>query len=141
MNILISHMSLKTHHITSHSTGFPSHIGVPAQNFSNFEPIYVIQKFHVHVDSKSPYYSDTLTCVTFSQTYTLNVPGPVCCVTVFQKRLMTGPCGVKRCLIGGSFLFDYSSNLLYSWVFLTFFFITPNSDLFLTSHVTTNCIF
>jgi len=35
-------MSLKTHHITSYSAGFPSHARVPAQNFSNFEPIYVI---------------------------------------------------------------------------------------------------
>jgi len=37
-------MSLKTHHITSHSTGVLSHARVPAQNFSNFEPItgYVI---------------------------------------------------------------------------------------------------
>ena len=35
-------MSLKTHHITSHNTGFPSHARVPAQNFSNFEPIYMM---------------------------------------------------------------------------------------------------
>ena len=35
-------MSLKNYHITSHSTGFPSHVGVPAQNLPNLEPIYVI---------------------------------------------------------------------------------------------------
>ena len=34
-------MSLATYHSTSHSTGFPSLARVPAQNFSNFEPIYV----------------------------------------------------------------------------------------------------
>jgi len=35
-------MSLKTHHITSHSKGCPSHARIPSQNFSNFEPIYMI---------------------------------------------------------------------------------------------------
>ena len=32
-------MSLTAHHITSHSTGFPSIARIPAYNFSNFEPM------------------------------------------------------------------------------------------------------
>ena len=35
-------MSLKINHITTYSTGLPSHIGVPAQNISNFQLIHVI---------------------------------------------------------------------------------------------------
>jgi len=35
-------LSIEHYHITSYSTFFPSHLGVLAQNFSNFEPIYVI---------------------------------------------------------------------------------------------------
>jgi len=35
-------------------------------------------QFHVHVYFKSPYYSDTVSCVTYSQIDTLNVPGVLC---------------------------------------------------------------
>ena len=51
-------MSLKNYHITSHSTGFPSHARVPAQNFSNFEPTYVMPcacSFQMNVEKGSEY--------------------------------------------------------------------------------------
>ena len=84
-------MSLTTHHITSHSTEFPSLARVPAQNFSNFEQIYCT-RCYVYVRFHWPYYYETFTCVTYSKSETLNGPGPqVYHVTRFPIRLMNWP--------------------------------------------------
>jgi len=88
--------------------------------------------YHVHVLFKPPYYSDTLTCVTYSKSDILDAQ--VHRVTRFPNRLMTGLCGVTRCLIGASFLKKlYLSNLLYSCVF---FFSSHSTVICLLSWVT-----
>jgi hypothetical protein len=97
----------------------------PAHNISNFEPIHVIP---CTFSFKIPYYSDTLRCVTYSQTDTLNVPGVPC--HWIPNQVDAGPCLITRCLIDGSFLiFRYSSDLLYSWVF----------QMVCSSHLTMTC--
>ena len=45
------------------------------------------------------------------------------CVTIFPNRLMTGPCGVTRCLIGTSSLtILYLSNFLYIYIYIYVYF-------------------
>jgi len=98
-------------------TGFPSHVGVQAQNIATLNHTTC---FYVHVHFKSPYYSDTVTCMTYSLTCTLNVPGVPC--HWIQKQVDVSPCGVTRCLSGEMFLLCFcSSNLLYSWAIQIFF--------------------
>ena len=128
-------ISLKKIHITTHSTGFLSHVDVQAHNIVlTLQTLNQSTWFHLHVKFKSPYYADILICVTYSQTCTLNVPYVPC--HWIPKQVDDGPlspCGFTRYLTGESFKFltlFYSSNWLCSWEFLILF-ITLQSDLFL----------
>jgi len=132
MNILMSHTiikytSLKNYQITPHSTGFPFHVGVPAQNFQTLNQS---MWFNIHVYFKLPYYSDTLSCVTYSQTDTLNVPGVLC--QWIPKQVDDGPLwgyikDDRRVIFDVSLLVRFIIFLGIS----NFLFITPNSNLFL----------
>ena len=88
--------------------------------------------FLVHVYVKSPYYSDALTCVTYSQTDTLNVPGVPCHWIPKQvdDRPLWGHTMPDRRVI-------FEIVLLVKFVIFlgisNLFFITPNGDLFLNA--------
>jgi len=94
--------------------------------------------FHVHVYFKSPYYSDTSSCVTYSQTDTLNVPSVL--RHWISKQVDDGPLwGLtmpdRRVIFNGLLLVKFSIFLGIS----DFVFITPNSDSFLIAgHPATN---
>jgi len=88
--------------------------------------------FHAHFYFKSPYYSDTVSCVTYSQTDILNAPGVLCHWS--PKQVDDGPLWDHTMpdtrVIFGIFL------LVKFIIFLgisNFVFITPNSDFFLIS--------
>jgi len=127
-------MSLQTHHITSHSTGLPSHTRVPAQNYSDFEPIYVMLCVflfqmallfwyaHLH-DLLKVWNSQWSRC-------TVSLDSQTGWWWAFDKV-----CGDTRCLKGTSFMIIWLiSNLLHSCVF--YFFPSHSSVMYFLPWVT-----